>query len=230
MTAVGAAEHQHRLPRRDHLAFLGEAAQHAPVLRRDDGGVAEVEAGRVTRGARDRRLRAQVLQRLEADHLVGMQPLAALEVALRLERALAGLLELRVDLGQFDLGQQLSLAHDGAFAHGDATDDAAGLEGQAHLVLVRDEPARADRDIGGARGSRRGAHRRPLGRSLGGLRGLRAASRHRGERQGEHDQDGDSGHGRFARLTATALRWRNRGRLGARAAGSAPRSGSVRRR
>ena len=67
------------------------------------------------------RLRAQILQLLEADDLVGIQPLAALHVALRLFVCLARLLDLRIDFGLFDLCETLALAHAFAFAHGDAT-------------------------------------------------------------------------------------------------------------
>ena len=77
-----------------------------------------------------------------------MQALPAFEVAFGLGGGLIGLLGLRADLSELELGEQLALAHHIALAHRDTPDDAAGLERQPHLVLTRDQAVGADRRTG----------------------------------------------------------------------------------
>ena len=57
-----------------------------------------------------RGLGAQILQLLEADDLVGVQVLAALQVARRLLGHLPRLLDLRVDFGQLDFRERAAPA------------------------------------------------------------------------------------------------------------------------
>jgi hypothetical protein len=110
---------------------------------------------RVVLRGRHRRLRPQILELLEADDLVGVEVLAALEIALRLVSHLSRLFHLRADFGEFDLGQSLALLHHVAFLHVDAAHDATHLERQAHLVLRGDDAAGVD-----------GRHRRSVARVL----------------------------------------------------------------
>ena len=100
------------LPGGHELALLGELAQHDAVARRGDHRVAAIElrAPRAAPAATDG-LRAQILQLLEADDLIGVQALAALEVAARLLGELPRLLDLRVHFGELDLGEPLALLH-----------------------------------------------------------------------------------------------------------------------
>ena len=109
-----------------------------------------------------RGLGAQILQLLEADDLVGVEILAALQIARRLVGHLPRLLDLRADFGQLDFGEALALLDDVAFLHVDAAHDATHLERQAHLVF-------RDHDAVGVDGRHRGslarlldAHRRGL--------------------------------------------------------------------
>jgi hypothetical protein len=88
---------------------------------------------------------AQVLQLLEADDLIVVETLTALEIALRLARELACLLDLRIDFGELDLGEALALLHLIAGLHVNGANHAAELERQAHLVLGGDDAVGGDR-------------------------------------------------------------------------------------
>ncbi len=67
-----------------------------------------------------RGLRAQVLQLFEADDLIGVEILAALQVALGLLGLLVHLLHLRADFSELDLRESLALLHGLTLLHVDA--------------------------------------------------------------------------------------------------------------
>ena len=102
--------------------------QDHAVSRRDDGGLTEVEASRIACSGCHGCLRTQVLQRLQTDHLIRMQTFATLQVASGFIGYLLGLLELRVDFGELELREKLTLFDGLPLLHGDPTDDAARLE------------------------------------------------------------------------------------------------------
>ena len=128
MTAGAAAEYHNRLTGRYEFALFEQSPQHHAITRRADRGVAEIETRCIACGARDRGLSAQVLQGLEADDLIGVQALAAIEIALGLLCRLPRLFDLRIDFGEFEFGQHLTPTHATAFLHGYAADDTTRLE------------------------------------------------------------------------------------------------------
>jgi len=156
LAAGAAAEHDDGLSGRNQFALFGQFAQHRAVGRRDDRRQSEIEGCGIACGARDARLRAQILQLLEADDFIGAQSLATLEIAFGFGGDFFGLRVLRGDFGQIELREQLTLAHRLSFAHDDALQNAAGLERQAHLVVARDQTVCGDhgRSRPGERGCR----------------------------------------------------------------------------
>jgi hypothetical protein len=103
-------------------------------------------------------LRAQILQLLEADDLVGVQALAARNVARCFFCSLPRLLDLGIHFCLLDLGELLALADLLALDGHEALDDAADLEGEANLVLVGQQAVGADRRRGRSGGRDRDAN------------------------------------------------------------------------
>jgi hypothetical protein len=132
------AEHEDRRARSDELALFCHPAQHRAVVRRDDCGIAPVELCCLQCRFGHGGLRLQILQLLEADHFVGVQALAALEIALRFHVRLTSLFDLRIDFRLLDLRKLLPTANAIAFVDGDRLDHAAHLEREPKLIFIRE--------------------------------------------------------------------------------------------
>ena len=115
-TAVLRPEHDDGIAGRNQFTFLGEASQDRPIARRDDRSIVPVELRGVQPGFSHCGLRAQILELLEADDLIAVQPLSARDVALGFLEGLPRLLDLRVDLRLFDFSEALAFANPLTFA------------------------------------------------------------------------------------------------------------------